>query len=215
MRYFSLIFCGLLLYIFLGCGDPVEKQINEINRIKLLHEEIAKIIRQQETNIKTETLKLKDYVDLVEPALTRQMSTIESFERAIATCQRAIKTGTNPPEWITWNNDRLQYERILNMELSQDDWDSADITRSYLKSLKTQEPLSLKKCRDYLPTAKESLATHRRDLEMGTKELKQRRDSFTKQVDKMMKDLAKAQAAFDSLNTMHTEAVFALSKLKK
>ena len=101
------------------------------------------------------------------------------------------------------------------MELSQDDWDSADITRSYLKSLKTQEPLSLKKCRDYLPTAKESLATHRRDLEMGTKELKQRRDSFTKQVDKMMKDLAKAQAAFDSLNTMHTEAVFALSKLKK
>ena len=58
------------------------------------------------------------------------------------------------------------------------------------------------------------LANTEQNIKDNASALKQKRETFANQILKMIQDFEAADSALDSLNAMHTDAVFALSKMK-
>ena len=220
------LYSVILLY---GCGDPVREQLTEVDRLKVLAQKTAEIVLQQEALIKSEIVKFENFKKRNSEQLTQQAVESTLIYEKIEFCKLAIKIKTHP--WKSWDKKRKKYEvRIRLTEGLAGDWSFSFKDREKLKRqvkqnrnllnehLKQEPPnldLTVGQCQSKLPKFERDLELSRAEVNKILLEGKQRTEAFVEQENKMIVDLAIAKNALDSLNTMHTNAVFVLSKMGK
>ena len=193
---------------FLRCSSPLEKQLTEVNRLKLLETETERSVREQETNIRSDLLEFEEHVKRRRKELLAILMLSFDYEKSVESCEKAVTTNTEVPEWVEWNDRRKWYEE----ELAKNNSVNNEV-RLY-SHMRNEPTLTLDKCKKHLPALQDTLQALHQTHKIGSDELIQRKVTFEKQIEKMMADLDRTKAAFDSIKALHTQAVFALSKMK-
>ncbi len=228
MRYFSFVLRVLFLCIFSGCGDPVGKQLREVERLDAIRSKTAEIISLQKAGIGIEKEKHKSYLDVSETDLMGRANEFKALEKGVAFCHKVVKTKSDP--WKKWNTERVEYQKSIDIAVNliqdQDNNLSYELktkllgglerNQNALRAHKRREPprLTLEEWGQRCPKLEEDLGIAKRGLESDFEKVKRERDAFWLKIENMEKDLEVTRAALDSINTLHTEAVFTLSKLK-
>ena len=198
---YRLFYVGFSALVVVSCNDPVQDQLTEVSRLEALRTKVAEIVAQQEASIKSETTKLENYIDTTETELKAKNAKIKEHKNAIAYCRKLVKTKTESDEWLHWNHIKNE-----NLKL-----DKNYLNTHYGRLHMAKEPVSIAQCRRRLPVLEKDLAGFITDAEFLISDLKEKRDASVKQFAKMIEDLETSKTALDSLNALHTEAVFVLS----
>ena len=200
---YKLFYVGFSVLVIVSCSDPVKEQLTEVSRLEALRTKMAEIMAQQEASIKSETTKLENYIDRTETELKAKNAKIKEHKNAIAYCRKLVKTKTESNEWLHWNHIKNE-----NLKL-----DKNYLNTHYGRLHRAKEPVSIAQCQRRLPVLEKDLAGFLTDVELLTSDVQQKRDASVKQFAKMIRDLETSKTALDSLNALHTEAVFVLSKM--
>lgn len=193
----------------LFCSDPVKNQLVEIERLDALRTKTAQIVLEQQDNISIEKSKLRRYEERVENEISKNQKMMWQIQDTIKTCGSILARKYNSFQWREWNHVRKENMKMLEYASGK----KADYIRGIIRGLENSEPLSMNVCKRNLPRMRSTVSAYDETIGSLRYSIKKKRFETERLLRKMNRDLRASTAILDSINTMHTNAVFALSKM--
>lgn len=203
IKFLSLAMLSLILLSLFACEDELTKQIKEVERLKLLRQEMLELLTAQEYNLSPKQRELADVEQKIDSLNTEYFKYFEYSALFVSdeASEREIRRAEE-----SYRLHAKMYEQVLRHGSKEKTVKSAE----YLLKVSEESLQRAKKILKYGSVASAQLKI----IEREKKNAYDRHYVLSALVDSMQVDLESIQSAYDSLSVLHNQAVFKLSEIQ-